>query len=150
MPDSNWTHDTAYTVAEQTNGDGTENNRGRAQWHVVEQILGSKNLDTSGSIGSRSSRDGTYGMFLQTPGSRIDELDELDPEGERACVASGSPSSLDLVATGKNKGPSIADEVGDEDDKGSLDGDVGRFELLIDGSVQPWTETMEDPGLLTI
>jgi hypothetical protein len=75
-------------------------------------------------------------MLLQTPGSRVNELDDPNPEGKRACVAIGSPSSFNLVATGKKKGPSIADEVGDEDDKGSLDGDVGRFKLLVDGSVQ--------------
>lgn len=136
MPDSNWAHDTADTVAEQTDGDGAQNNCSRAQRHVVEKILGSKDLNTSGSIGSRSSRDGTDGMLLQTPGPRVDELDELNPQGKRACVALGSPSSFDLVATGKKKGPSIADEVGDEDDKCSLDGDVGGFELLVDGSVQ--------------
>lgn len=136
MPDSNWAHDTADAVAEQTNGDGTQNNRSRAQWHIVEEILGSKDLDTSGSIRSRSSRDGTDGMLLQTPGSRVNELDGPNPEGKPGCVAFRSPSSFDLIATGKKKGPSIADEVGDEDDKGSLNGDVGRFKLLVDRSVQ--------------
>lgn len=68
-------------------------------------------------------------MLLQVPLSMIEERHDGDPHGDFSDAAFGSPSCFEFVAAGEEECPASAHEVGDEDDKGPLDGDVGRFEL---------------------
>jgi len=129
VPNRHRTHHTTQTITEEANGNGTQDHSGGTQRHVVEEILSGKDLNTCGSIRSGSSCDGADGMFFEAPRTRVDELDNLEPERYRASVTAGSPPSFELVSARKGEGPSVSDEVGDEDDECSLDGDHGGFEL---------------------
>lgn len=68
-------------------------------------------------------------MLFESPGSGVEELDDGEPPWDLALAALGSPSSLELVTSGEEGCPPFAEEVGDEDDEGSLDGDLRGFEL---------------------
>lgn len=68
-------------------------------------------------------------MLLQVPRPRIEKGDDRDPSGAFSLASFLPPSRLVSIATGEKSGPSFAEEVGDDDDKGSLDGDISWFEL---------------------
>lgn len=129
MPDGNGPHDTTDAIAKQTDrDDGQDHGRG-AQWQVVEEILGCKNHHASGGVGRRRRSDGAHCVLLQGPRPRVDEADDLDPQGRLSLAALLPPSSLILVSTGETGGPGFAGKVCDEDDKGSRDDNRGWFEL---------------------
>lgn len=68
-------------------------------------------------------------MLLQIPGSVVEERENFDPQRELSLASLVSPSSFEVVTAGKELGPGVTEEVGEDDDEGSLDGNVGRFEL---------------------
>lgn len=51
VPHANWSDDTTDTITEQTDGDGAENNGGRAEWQIIEEVLSGKDDNAGGSIG---------------------------------------------------------------------------------------------------
>jgi len=73
VPNSNGPHDAADSVAKQTNGYGAEDNRGRAERQVVEQVLCGKYLHAGRSIRGRRGGDGAYGMLLQVPAPIVEK-----------------------------------------------------------------------------
>ena len=68
-------------------------------------------------------------MLLKTPVAMVEERDDLDVHRCLADSTCGSPSSLEFFAARQHFSPGIAEEVGHEDNKGSLDRDESRFEL---------------------
>lgn len=68
-------------------------------------------------------------MLLQIPRSVVEERENLDRQRELPLAPFVSPSSFEVVAAGEELGPGVTEEVGDDDDEGSLNGNVGRFEL---------------------
>lgn len=68
-------------------------------------------------------------MFLESPWTRVDEFDNVDPHGKLPLTILVSPTCFDVVSTGQSKSPKLAEEVGDDDDEGALDRDLGGFEL---------------------
>lgn len=91
--------------------------------------MGCKDLDTGSTVRGTSGGDGTHGMLLQSPRARIQELDGSDMRRKLAVAALLPPSGLVLVPTGKDGSPRPAEEVGDEHDERSRDGDGCWFEL---------------------
>jgi hypothetical protein len=69
-------------------------------------------------------------MFFQAPWSGVDEDECRYPKWRFAIAVVRSPPRQMAVTAGEKFGPSIADKVSNEDDKGTLDGDLGWFELL--------------------
>lgn len=129
VPNANGAHDTTDAVAEQTDRNGTEDDRDWIQCHAVEDVLSGENLATGSSNRCRSSRDSCDRMLLQAPVAMVEERDDPDVHRCLADSACGSPSSLELFAAGQHFSPGIAEKVGDEDNKGSLYRDDGGFEL---------------------
>lgn len=68
-------------------------------------------------------------MFLQVPVTPVEEGHDLDVKGHLADTTCSSPSSLELLATREYLGPGVTEEVGHEDDEGSLDCNEGGLEL---------------------
>ena len=133
VPDGNGTYDTGKAVAKQPNRDGTQDHGGRAQRQVIEEVLRCEHVNASRTIGGGCSSDRAYCVLLQVPRPRIEKGDDRDPSGTFSLAAFLPPSRLISIATGEKSGPSFAEEVGDDNDKGSLDGDIRWFEL--DGKV---------------
>mgnify|MGYP000924405807 CR=1 FL=1 len=144
VPDGDGPHDAADAVAEEADGDDAEDDGGGAQGQVVEEVLGGEDLDAGRGVGGRGGGDGADGVLLEGPGPRVDELDDLEPEGETAGAALGSPARFELVPAGEEGRPGVAEEVGDEDDEGPLDGDEGGFELHTEEESDTWPEKKED------
>ena len=124
-----WAQQTTKTVAEQTDGDSCADDRRGLKRHVVEQLLRSEDLGTSGSMGSRGGSDGRDSVLLETPWPGVDELDELDPDGKLAVAIGASPTGFEKVTTREDLGPTFTKEEGDDDNEGTLDCDHSRFEL---------------------
>jgi hypothetical protein len=68
-------------------------------------------------------------MLLQAPVAMVEERDDLDVHRCLTDSTCGSPSSLELFAAGKHFSPGIAEEVGHENNKGSLNRDESWFKL---------------------
>ena len=68
-------------------------------------------------------------MLLQTPWSRVQELDELDPERKFAVPVLAPPAGLKQIATRKQLGPTCTKEECNDNDEGALNSDQRRFEL---------------------
>ena len=137
MPHGDGTHQTAQAVAEQTDGNGAQDDRGGAQGKIVIQLLCGKDLRAGRSVRGGRRRNGADGMLLQGPRSRIQELEEANAEGKlglgsvRPVRPVRPPVSLQLIASGKEVGPGDSEEVREEDDESALNGDGCRFELRI-------------------
>lgn len=129
VPNTDRSHDASKAITEKTDRQSTEDDSGRIQLHTVEEILGSEDLDTGGSTRSGCSSDGADGMFLQIPFPMVEERHDSNPCWNLSNTTFGSPSVLKLIATGKELGPCSTDEVGDEYDECTLDGDHGWFPL---------------------
>ena len=128
VPHANCSDDTTDTVTEQTDGDGAENNGGCAKRQIIEEVLGGKDENTGGGVGSRRSCDGADGMLLDGPWTRVDEFEELDPEGKRAITICSSPRRFALVTTGQDKSPAVSGKVRNQHDEGTRNVDLGRLE----------------------
>lgn len=131
MPHVDGPHDAGQAVAEQADGDDGQDDGGGADGEVVEEVLRGEDLDAGGCVGRRRGRDGANGVLLEAPWPVVEEARGADPEGELALPAFLAPSRLEMVAAGEDEGPEVAEEVGDEDDEGALDGDERRFVLAI-------------------
>ncbi|KAK7757621.1 hypothetical protein SLS62_000636 [Diatrype stigma] len=79
VPDADGAHDAADAVPEQPDRDDGQDDRGRAQGHVVEEVLRREDDDALGRVGRRRCRDGAHGVFLQVPRPVVEEGDEPDP-----------------------------------------------------------------------
>lgn len=131
MPNGNRPHEPTQPVPEKADGDGTQDNRRGAQSQIVEQVLSRKHHDARRGVGRRCCRDGADGVFFETPRPGVDELDNLDAERDFSLPTLLPPSGFEFVAAGEGDGPGFAEEVGDEDDEGSLDCYEGWFELEV-------------------
>lgn len=129
VPNAHGTQETSNTVAEHTDRDGTEDYGNRFQWHIVEDILSGKDLTSGSGNRCRGSRDSCNRVLLKVPGTIIEEGDDLNVDRYLANTTFGSPSSLELFTTRKYLRPGVTEEIGYENDKGSLDGNVRGFEL---------------------
>lgn len=119
MPNGDGTHDTADTVTKETDGNGAQDDSCGTQWKVVEEVLSCEDHDTGGSVRGRCRRDGTDGVLLERPRTRVDEMNGREPLGTVALATLLPPSSLKLVSAGEECGPRLAEEVGDEYDEGA-------------------------------
>jgi len=68
-------------------------------------------------------------MLLQTPVSMVEKANHFDPQRRLSLTATLPPPSLEVITTGEKIGPSLAEKVGNENDKSSLDADICRFKL---------------------
>lgn len=119
MPDGNRAHDSANTISKQCHGDDSQNHRHTAQGHVVEEVLGSEDLDDDGGLGSSRGGDGGNRMFLETPSPRVDEFRDLDAQWEASYAALLPPASLQVVTSGYELGPGVTRKVSNEYNKGA-------------------------------
>ena len=134
VPDGNGTQYTTQAVSKQPNRDGTQDDGGGTQGQIVEEVLRREDGDASGSVGGGRGGDCAHCMLFQIPRPVVEEGDEPDPSWGLSLASSLPPSSLEFIAAGEEVGPCLADKVGNEDDKGSRDGDGSRFKL---GTVEP-------------
>jgi hypothetical protein len=75
-------------------------------------------------------------VLLQTPGPRVEKVEDRDVYWQFALTTSGPPFGFELIASWENGCPTITDEVRDKDDESALDRDIGRFELCKQGVSQ--------------
>lgn len=129
LPDGDGPQDAADAVAEQPDRDDRQDDGRRAQGQVVEEVLGGKHHDGHGGVGGGRGGDGAYRVLLQVPGPVVEKRDDGDPPGRFPDTASLPPSGLVAVAAREECGPSFTGKVSNENDKGSLNRDLSRFEL---------------------
>ena len=86
-------------------------------------------MDTGGRVRGRRSSDGANRVFFQIPRSSVNKRENPDPSRRSALAASLSPSSFVTVSPRKDVGPRLADEVRNEDDESTGNGDFSWFEL---------------------
>ena len=129
MPNAHRTQKSADPVPKETNGDGAEYDRDRTQRQVIEDSLRCEHLATRRSSGCRSRCYRCDGVFFQVPVTVVEEGQDSDVGRSDADATGCSPSGFKFVAAGEKFGPGVAEEVCYEDDKCSLDGWGGGFEL---------------------
>lgn len=129
MPDSNRAKQAAKAVSEQTDRYGRANNSGSLEWHVVEKLLRREDLRAGRRIGGRSSRDGTDGVFLETPWPRVHEFEESNPQRQFAVAMGASPTSLKQISAWEYLSPAFANKETNDNDESALNGDLSRLEL---------------------
>lgn len=100
VPYADGAHDTADTVAEESNRDGAEDDCDRAQRHVVEQVRCSEDLTGGSSNRCGGCGDGCDGMLFQVPFAMVEEGHDCNPHRRLANSALFPPPSLELVAAG--------------------------------------------------
>lgn len=130
VPHGDGAHDTANAVAEETNGNDSQDDGCRTQRQVVKEILCRKHLNTSGGIGRRCGCDGADRMFFQPPGTRVEKFEDLNVRRKFAFGMVLPPTSFKFITTREDFGPCLAHEVADKNDESSGNGDGGRFELV--------------------
>lgn len=118
-----------YPVAEQADGNTRQDNCRGAKRQVVEQILGSKDLNTCSTVRGAGGGNGTDSMLLEGPRARVEDLEGSNRGRKLAISVLFSPSCLELVTPGKDICPRFAEEVGDKHDESSRNGDSRWFEL---------------------
>lgn len=86
-------------------------------------------------------------MLLDGPRARVDELEELDPDGKRAIAICGSPRCLALITTRQDKSPGIPGKVRNQHNESTGNVDLSGFEgvnLAHDGLESGETCRQED------
>jgi hypothetical protein len=68
-------------------------------------------------------------VLLEIPGPGVDEGGDSNPKRVPTLATLFPPLRLETVTTGKEPGPELALEVGDQDNESTRYGDAGWFEL---------------------
>jgi len=68
-------------------------------------------------------------VLLKVPRTRVEEVEDGDPERKPALTSLTPPARNQFVAARQNSRPAVTEEVSKKDNKGALNSDGGGFKL---------------------